>query len=74
MKAGIDDVTTQSAPSTTASEKKGRRDEFAVESPEEFYHEFTRRPDVREILTRLANWQPTSEDHHIRERDRHPDN
>jgi hypothetical protein len=34
----------------------------AVESPAEFYTWFSRRPDVREILRRLAAWQPDDEE------------
>ena len=33
-----------------------------IESPDEFYREFTKRPDVREILKRLATWQPPDDE------------
>jgi hypothetical protein len=33
-----------------------------IESPDEFYSEFTKRPDVKEILKRLAGWQPSDDE------------
>jgi hypothetical protein len=34
-------------------------DNKQAESPKEFFEEFTKRPDVHEIFTRLARWQPS---------------
>lgn len=49
---------TSQALSTTEADGKGiERNEREVPSPQEFYREFTQRPDVREIMKRLANWQ-----------------
>lgn len=33
-----------------------------IESPDEFYREFTKRSDVQEILKRLATWQPPDDE------------
>jgi hypothetical protein len=46
-------------PPTKASETVEDSDSEWTESPKEFFEEFTKRPDVHEILTRLACWQPS---------------
>jgi hypothetical protein len=38
-----------------------------VESPMEFYRRFTQRPDVQEIMRRLADWPPGSAERPKRE-------
>ena len=47
-------MTSQAPPSDAAEKDEIRQDDSEVESPQEFVREFTRRPDVREIVARLA--------------------
>ena len=50
------------APVAVKTEEiENRTEDSEVESPREFYQEFTRRSDVREILSRLAKWEPLVE-------------
>ncbi len=51
----------QASSPVATGEIEDRTEDSEVESPQEFYREFTRRPDVREIMSRLAKWEPSTD-------------